>query len=524
MDFLSLAYILFICLLMLLYYALPRLVKGSENAKWGILLLASILFYLMSGPANLVFLLLTSLSVWYGARRMSSVTAALKETLRQKSPSREEKKALRAKAQKKKKRILSAVLILNFGILAWLKYSGSLFPAGTMTFGKFLLPIGISFYTFQACGYLIDIYGAKYEAEASFPRFLLFISWFPQLIQGPINRYDRMKDSLFTPHSFDRERTVRALLLILFGLMKKYAVADMLSGHISAVLDRYVSQVPGCMIITAILMYSIQQYADFSGGIDVVLGVSSLFGVEMMPNFRQPYFAVSLGDFWRRWHISLGAWMRDYVFYPFALTKPMQRFGKWCSKFGKHFGRVMPACIANILVFFIVGIWHGSELHYIVWGLYNGLVIALSDLTAPVWENIGAALKLPAHPKGLHLFRILRTFIIVNIGWYFDRITDTAEAFRCLARSLTAFSADEFGIAFRNCIISEGGGAFTALGSLGTAAAGTVLVFVFSLLKEKGRDPMDLQRKPLFVYAMLMLVLISFVFTTNAGGFLYANF
>ena len=153
-----------------------------------------------------------------------------------------------------------------------------------------------------------------------------------------------------------------------------------------------------------------------------------------------------------------------------------------------------------------------------------GLVIALSDLTAPVWENIGAALKLPAHPKGLHLFRILRTFIIVNIGWYFDRITDTAEAFRCLARSLTAFSADEFGIAFRNCIISEGGGAFTALGSLGTAAAGTVLVFVFSLLKEKGRDPMDLQRKPLFVYAMLMLVLISFVFTTNAGGFLYANF
>ena len=113
------------------------------------------------------------------------------------------------------------------------------------------------------------------------------------------------------------------------------------------------------MALTAILLYSLQQYADFSGGIDMVLGVAQLYGIEMMPNFRQPYFSTSLGDFWRRWHISLGAWMRDYLFYPFALTKPMQAFGKWATKHcGKHFGRVLPAAVANLLVFAVVGIWH----------------------------------------------------------------------------------------------------------------------------------------------------------------------
>ena len=128
-------------------------------------------------------------------------------------------------------------------------------------------------------------------------------------------------------------------------------------------------------------MYSFQQYADFSGGIDIVTGAAQLFGIELAPNFRQPYFSISLGDFWRRWHISLGSWMRDYVFYPFALLKPVQKLGKKISKrFGKHLGVVLPASIANILVFFLVGIWHGPEVHYILWGLYNGIVIALSDI------------------------------------------------------------------------------------------------------------------------------------------------
>ena len=145
------------------------------------------------------------------------------------------------------------------------------------------------------------------------------------MIQGPINRFARMKEQLFAHHDFDWEQTKRALFLILFGLMKKYAIANLLVDGIAAILDSPSSDIPGSVVIAGILMYSAQQYADFSGGIDLVLGIARLFGIQMAPNFRQPYFAVSLGDFWRRWHISLGAWMKDYVFYPFALTKAMQK-------------------------------------------------------------------------------------------------------------------------------------------------------------------------------------------------------
>lgn len=194
-------------------------------------------------------------------------------------------------------------------------------------FEGFLIPLGISFYMFISIGYLVDIYFEKYEAEKNPFRFLLFVSFFPQLIQGPINRYDQMKEQLYGRHTLDWYRCKRALILILFGLLKKYAIANLLVHEIANILDAPTEKTPGSVIVFAILLYSAQQYADFSGGIDIVMGVAELFGIEMMPNFRQPYFSVSLGDFWRRWHISLGAWMRDYVFYPFALTAPMQKFG-----------------------------------------------------------------------------------------------------------------------------------------------------------------------------------------------------
>lgn len=207
------------------------------------------------------------------------------------------------------------------------------------------MPLGISFYTFQAVGYLIDCYRGRHPAEKNFARFLLFISFFPQLVQGPINRYGELEPQFMARHTWDWERTKRALFLFAFGAMKKYAISNLTSPTIAAILDvEDASSLTGAMALLAILLYSLQQYADFSGGIDMVLGVAQLYDIQMMPNFRQPYFSTSLGDFWRRWHISLGAWMRDYLFYPFALTKPMQRFGKWATKHGgKHFGRVLPA-------------------------------------------------------------------------------------------------------------------------------------------------------------------------------------
>lgn len=559
MSLFSLEYLGFVGILLLLYYLLPRLggtfaphaagssrnssisqdlapaatsdaspavAAASAHLQWRILLIGSLIFYALNGPGNLIFILLTALSVFLGSLQMERITMSFREAKKDFSVTRDQRKILKAQALRKKRMILTLVLVLNFGILAWLKYWNELFHASS----GLLLPLGISFYTFQSLSYLIDIYNDKVPAERSFARFLLFVSWFPQLLQGPINRYDRMQ-ALYEPHAFDLRRTGRALWLILFGLMKKYAVADMLVTHIASLLDVPLEDVPGSVIVFAILLYSAQQYADFSGGIDIVLGVSLLFGIPMMENFKRPYFSTSLGDFWRRWHISLGAWMRDYLFYPFALLKPMQRFGHWCTKhLGRHFGRVLPAAVSNIVVFFVVGLWHGAAWHYILWGLYNGVVIALSDLTAPVWSSLSQKLHLKTESRGFHVFRIVRTFIIVNIGWYFDRITDRQAVGLAFRNTLLRFHAGRLLPQLHGMLLGNGDSLANVGGSFLIAAIGIVIIFVVSFRQECGIDVTErilhatLPVQTLLAFCLILLVLASFLFTQTAGGFLYANF
>jgi len=537
MDLFSLRYLLFIIICLFLYY-LPA--GKSERRRlvfprWVILLAESMGFYLLTGRAHILFMLTTACSVWLGALCMARLQESCSLKIRNAAGkdgtgalTREDRKRLKARTQRQCDLVLLAVLAVNFGILAWLKYWNAIAAAlGSGRASALLLPLGISFYTFQATGYLLDVHGKKYEPEKNFFRFLLFVSWFPQLLQGPIGRYDRLAPQLLQEHDWDSHRAAEAVHRILFGLMKKYAVADLLAPLIAAVLDSDVSSVPGSLVVFAILMYSAQQYADFSGGIDIIMGISSLFGVELTPNFRQPYFATSLGDFWRRWHISLGAWMRDYVFYPFALTKSMQKLGKWSGRrFGKHLGRVLPAGIANILVFFLVGLWHGAELHYILWGLYNGLVIALSDLLAPIWP-----VKPGSGGRTGHLLRIARTFLIVNIGWYFDRIADFRSCMTCLRNTFVRFLPGEFAQAFQIRLLINMD-RFTVFGSLALAGVCLMLVLVDSIQKERYPDRISTDGlfsgtaagRILAAWLMITLTLASFLFSVSAGGFMYANF
>ena len=298
-------------------------------------------------------------------------------------------------------------------------------------------------------------------------------------------------------------------------------------GYASCVISFSTSvDMPGSVIVAGILMYSAQQYADFSGGIDLVLGIALLFGIRMTPNFRQPYFAVSLGDFWRRWHISLGSWMRDYVFYPFALTKKMQRLGKWgISHLGKHVGRVLPACLGNILVFFIVGIWHGAQLHFILWGLYNGIVIAVSELLEPVFIKCNAILHIKTESKGFHVFRIVRTFLVVNVGWYFDRIVNFSDCMLCFKNTLMNFRMGAFGEYMT--MLMEG---VLSLKVLLIVLVAITVVFIHSLLSEKEVDVFDfLSRRHIVVrwgtyYIMLMLIQISMSYVARTEAFMYAVF
>ncbi len=519
MSITSWSFAFFLILILVLYYSL-----FAGRRQWICLLLASMAFYAFSGPKNLVFLCLTALTCWWGALRIEKEREAYQALRKQlQAAGRDRQKEAKAAMQREQRRILLAVLLINFGILALVKYWG-------VAFHGWLLPLGLSFYTFQSAGYLLDVYNGRTAAEKNFLHYLLFVSFFPQLLQGPIGRYDQLAPQLLGEHRASFEEWKRGLLLIAFGLMKKYAIANMLSSAIAALLDEHIREIPGSAVITGILMYSFQQYADFSGGIDMVTGAARLFGISLAPNFRQPYLAVSLGDFWRRWHISLGAWMRDYVFYPFALLRPVQRLGKRISKrFGRHLGVVLPASMANLLVFFLVGIWHGLELHYVLWGLYNGLVIALSDILSPQLEGLGRWLRFPAHPAAARRFRIVRTFVIVNIGWFYDRIYQWGDCMHAFRVVLTPglFRAGEWAGTMQTLLLQSG---LLSGSRLLLTFAGIAALTAVDLLHERGRTVYDsLANRPRIVrwsayYVMLVFLQLAMDFSNASSAFLYANF
>lgn len=528
MNLFSLEFLILLSVLLVLYYVVPK------RVQWVCLLVASIIFYAFSGVENLAFIGITSFTTWMAGILMSRLVRQFHTAKKSEGITREQRKALKAITIRRKRAVLAATLLINFGILAYFKYWQTIYEGlmkalhperGQVSLG-ILLPLGISFYTFQTVGYLIDQYKEAYEAEKNYFKYLLFVSFFPQMIQGPINRFPQMEGQFFKPHSMNWEKMKRALFLILFGLMKKYAIANLLVDAISVILDAPTADMPGSVIVAGILMYSAQQYADFSGGIDLVMGIAQLFGIQMMPNFRQPYFAVSLADFWRRWHISLGAWMRDYVFYPFALTKPMQRVGKWgMNHLGKHVGRVLPACIGNILVFFIVGIWHGAQSHFILWGLYNGIVIVLAELFAPVFVRWKETLHIREDSRGFHVFRVIRTFIVVNIGWYFDRIVDFGDCMLCFKNTITNFGLMQF-YPKMSVLMTD----VLSIKVIPIILLAICLVFIYSYLSEKQIDVFELLSKKNIVirwgvyYAMLAFIQFSMSYATSSEAFMYAVF
>ena len=523
MQFYSIAFIVFLAAALVVYYAVGKL---AGKGQWIVLLVASLAFYAYSGLDHFLFIGLTAVTTWAAGLAFARINTQVKEA-RKAAESRDEKKAIKQRGTSRKRIVLAATLLLNFGVLAYIKYAttlvGYIAPDSGWSAG-ILLPLGISFYTFQTISYVIDTYNGKYDPERNFAKYLLFVSFFPQLIQGPINRFDALAHQLYERHALQAENIRRGLVQVGYGALKKFAIANTLFLYVNLILDNINANTPGSLIVFGILLYAIYQYADFSGGIDMVLGFAKMFGIEMAPNFRQPYFSISLGDFWRRWHITLGAWMRDYIFYPFALLPGVRAWGKWLTAHcGQHIGRMLPACVANIIVFFVVGLWHGAESHFILWGLYNGLVIAASDLLTPLWDRMNKALHVNMEGRAHHVFCIVRTFIVVNIGWYFDRIVGAGDLATCFYNTVFNFQAGLFIPEFLRMNDSQ-----QCVG-LALAALCCVFVFVISVLKERGHDvagailDWPAPARGLLYAFVIVAVASSFMFAT-AGGFMYANF
>ena len=532
MNFYSIQFFLFISITVWCYYTILK------KQQWICLLAASVVFYYWAGWENFIFILMTGVTTWSGALLIDKYSRKIKDLRNDSTLDTDAKKQKKKEFTRVKRIALWSTILVNFGVLGYLKYLAVIVRniANILQYNPeevklyqhalgLILPLGISFYMFQSIGYLIDIYYEKYQTEKNFGHYMLFVGFFPQLIQGPINRYDAMREQFFKEHIWNVQNAQRAVYKIVYGIFKKYAISNVLFDIISAIFDNPAKEFSGSTILFGIVLYSAQQYADFSGGIDIVLGIAELFGIQMAENFKQPYFATSLADFWRRWHISLGKWMRDYVFYPFALTKPMKKLGKWANKrLGKHLGRVLPAAIGNILVFFVVGLWHGAEWHYIIWGLYNGFVIAVSDIFAPLFSKMVTVLRINTRAIWYHLFQILRTFIVVNIGWYFDRIERIMVAFTSLKKTVFDFNVAQFGDELE--YILKGTPELT----LSLAGVACCLVFIVSYYSEKNVDVRGyVQQQGVAVrwsiyLVFIIIILLSFTCAQSKGGFMYANF
>ena len=258
-----------------------------------------------------------------------------------------------------------------------------------------------------------------------------------------------------------------------------------------------------------------------------MIGIGKLFGITLDENFKRPYFARSITDFWHRWHITLGTWMKDYVFYPVSLSRWMNRFGKWAKKIlGRSTGRTLPICLANLIVFFVVGVWHGAAWKYIIYGVYNGGIIAFSGLMAPQYRKWKKICHIQEKSKGWHIFQIIRTFLLVNISWFFDRADTVPQAFAMMKNSVTQWNPSQL----LNIPIGQGGTTNYTAYALLILIAGVILLFVFSYFEENGNSLFEkLINAPVAlrgaVYVGILICIPVFSqYPELTGGFIYAQF
>jgi len=350
---------------------------------------------------------------------------------------RERRNEIRLQYEQKAKILLISTLILNFGIWSVLKYTNFIIEninklrlameMNECRYLELILPLGISFYTFQAMGYLIDVYRKKYAPEHSIVKIATFVTFFAHIMQGPFSRYDTLAPSLFADNKFSYDRMCEGCRRILWGLTKKMLIADKLG----IAVDYYFANLrdySGIYLCTAGLLYAFQLYADFSGYMDMACGACHIMGINLDENFERPFLAISVEEYWRRWHITLGTWFRDYVFYPVSFGKTAQKIGKASRKrYGARMGKLVPSYLALIFVWTITGLWHGAAWKYVVWGLLNLLIIVFSMQMEPAYDKIKCAIHADKHPGLWKLFMIVRTFIIISFLRVMSRCTDLKE-------------------------------------------------------------------------------------------------
>lgn len=529
MSFTDFTFFLFAAAVLLLYYTL------FKKRQALLLLLASVTFYLFSGPKYILYLLASSLSTWGFARALQRLHRKRDGVLSSEELSREQEKALFSRHDRHCQLLLIADLVLVLGLLTVVKYgdfvlsgvSALLRAFGLNWSGRFgfVLPLGISFYTFMAVGYVLDIYWEKYPAEKSYFRVLLFMSYFPHILQGPIGRFDRMSPQFDGVHPFHQDRFCRGLQLSLWGLFEKLVVADRLAVFTNAVFAS--RSVTGLTLVAALVFCSIRFYMDFKGCMDIGRGISEALGIELEKNFDHPFFSKTMLEFWRRWHITLGAWFKDYLLYPVSMSRLCKKINRSTrKKWGNRVSRTVSTIIPTACVWVVTGLWHGASMNYLIWGIYHGALVILSTLFELPIQKLNEKLHIRTEGRVFNLFRMARTFALSSLGRVLFVTTGLGAAADTIRRM--------FDLGAFNLHMLWNGGLYTfGLDESGFVLAIVLILVVWavSLLQEKMCLRDAVARQNIFVrwalyYGLLFAVIIFGMYGPgyDASGFLYGQF
>ena len=533
----SLAFLAFLALVLVVYYIVPK------KFQWVVLLVASYGFYLTSGIKNVLFIIGTTVFTYLSGLWMQKIRDKQLDYIKSLGDgvTKEQKRELKKVANKKIHSIQVATALVNLGVLVVIKCHGFIFDGIDKFFTLFkwdvsdplmnlIVPLGLSYYTFNSIGYLIDIGRGKHKAERNIGKFALFVSFFPSIVQGPLFRYCDVGVQLTQEHKLNYDNIKHGAQLILWGFFKKLVIADRISAISAHVFsaDFVASGYNGSQVFFGVLAYSFQIYCDFSGGTDITRGAAQMMGIELPLNFERPFFATSMADFWRRWHMSLGAWMREFVFYPVMLSKPVTALSKkFRTKFGSHAGKIVPSVAAPFVVFFLIGIWHGITWQYVCNGLYNAILISSTVALTPVYTKIAKFLRINTEAFSFRLFQMLRTFTLLCISRIIVKAPSLSDAFAMIKTMFTSIDL-QFLFGLNGEIFTYGVDEKNMLVLIFAIAILTVV----SILQENGlkiREALDRQNLVYrwgMIIALATIVLVFGIYGPqfDASTFIYGRF
>lgn len=480
MQFTSFAFMVFFPIVVLCFYILPR----KARTLW--LLLASYYFY-MGWNQLYALLILTSTVITYFCG------IGLAKVPREQTA--------------KRRAVLLAGILSNLAILIFFKYYYFLHDSVATAASWFgvsiadsrltiVLPVGISFYTFQALGYVIDVYRGDVQAEKNFLRYALFVSFFPQLVAGPIERSGHLLtqiEGISHKPSWNFDKVTRGLLMMLWGYFMKMVIADRAAVLVDQVFDTYYL-FHGTALLLGMLCFAVQLYCDFASYSAIAIGAAKILGIELMPNFAAPFFSRSVSEFWRRWHISLSSWLRDYIYIPLG--------GSRCSRLRKYFN--------TMVTFLVSGLWHGASWHFVFWGALQGIFIVIGDISAPLKERVNQAFSIKTKSAGFKAGQVFMTFVLFLVSFTFFRADSIRDGAYYLERMVRHFD-----------IWSLFDGSVFTLGldtkEMAVLTVGIVILLIVDWYYQKRRAYFDTLVKEQCLAVQYLIVLVLFVMILILG-------